>query len=287
VQASPQRTTVLRLIDAASIHGRSATRWAVASGRWQRPHRSVVVTHSGTVSRVELMHVAVLAGPPGTLLAGLTAAELGGLRGFCSDDIHVLIPHRSRMFTIPGVVVRRSTLLTPEQGIGDPARTRLERSVVDASRWAASPRLARAIVLATVQQRLTTPARLQNALVARRRAPGIGLVRQSIIDAAGGVESLPERDFVQLLKRAGLPLPAHQTKVRTASGRYRLDASFEPWGVDVEIDGAHHRDVLQSAADLDRQNDLVIEGRRLLRFDSFQVRHESGAVAAVIRRALR
>ena len=77
-----------------------------------------------------------------------------------------------------------------------------------------------------------------------------------------------------------------QTRVRTASGQYRLDATFEPWGVDVEIDGAHHRDVRQSAADLGRQNDLVSVGRRLFRFDSYQVRHEPEQVAQVLRSVL-
>ncbi|MFI5100039.1 MAG: hypothetical protein ACHQE5_05935, partial [Actinomycetes bacterium] len=122
------------------------------------------------MTRDELTRVAVAAGPPGTLLAGLTATELGGLRGFASDDIHVLIPNRARLFTRSGVVVWRSKSTIPEQGVGDPHRTRFEASVVDAARWASSPRLARAIVLASLQQRLTTPERLRTALDERGRA---------------------------------------------------------------------------------------------------------------------
>jgi very-short-patch-repair endonuclease len=74
--------------------------------------------------------------------------------------------------------------------------------------------------------------------------------------------------------------------VRTGAGSFRLDVSFDPWRVDVEIDGAHHRDVGQSARDLRRQNEIVIAGRNLLRFDSYQVRHEASSVAAVLSRAL-
>jgi Protein of unknown function (DUF559) len=142
------------------------------------------------------------------------------------------------------------------------------------------------LVLAVVQQRLTTPHRLAAALEGRGHRRRSTLIRETIADAAGGVESLPERDFGRLLANAGLPQPSRQLPVRTTGGRFRLDAFFESAGVGVEIDGAHHRDSQQSDYDLGRQNELVTAGTRLLRFSSYQVRHEPARVAAVLARAL-
>jgi Protein of unknown function (DUF559) len=282
---SDDEPTVLRLVDAADTFGRPRVRWAIRSGRWQRPAARVVVRHSGPLSYLEQLQVAALSGPHGTVLAGLTAATLGGLAGFRTEAIHVLVPHGARSASSPsGLVMHRTRL--PIDMVGDPPRTPLERSIVDAASWSGRPRLARALVLAAVQQRLTTPTRLAAALNGpghRRRA---ALIRESIADAAGGVESLPERDFGRLLASAGLPLPTRQQPVRTPAGRFRLDAAFEPWGVAVEIDGAQHRDPQQSDYDLRRQNELMAAGRQLLRFSSYQVRHEPGDVAEVLARTL-
>jgi very-short-patch-repair endonuclease len=152
--------------------------------------------------------------------------------------------------------------------------------------WTPAPRQARAVVLASVQQRLTTPPRLVEALGRRGNVAGVALVRESILDAAGGMESLPEAEFAALVRRERLPEPVRQVRIETAQGRYRLDVSFDPPGVAVEIDGAHHREPEQSEADMRRQNELVISGRPLLRFSSYEVRHEPARVAAVLRRAL-
>jgi hypothetical protein len=278
--------TVLTNREASQRFGSGRTRWAVDSGRWQRPSRGVVVTHNGPLSPEEQLHVAVRSAPRGSVLSGPTAAALGGLRGFESTAIHLTIPHRSRWVDAEGIVIHRSAILTPDLVQGDPARTRIERSVIDSASWTSAPRRARAIVMASVQQRLTTPARLLEALGRRGNLAGTRLVRESVLDAAGGLESVPEAEFALLLKREGIPDPVRQVAVLCPAGRYRLDAVFDPPGVAVEIDGAHHRDPTQSDADLRRQNELLIEGRPLLRFSSFEVRHEPRNVAMVIRRAL-
>jgi very-short-patch-repair endonuclease len=266
--------------------GAAKTRWAIQTGRWQRPYRGVVVTHNGPLTPDEYLHVVVLAGPPGSVLSGHTAAALGGLRGFASGSVHLTIPHRARWLDLPGVVVHRSSILGDDLVVGCPARTQIERSVIDAAAWASTRGLARATVLASVQQRLTTPRRLLLALGRRGNLAGCAMVRESILDAAGGLESLPEAEFARLARAANLPEPSRQVPVGTARGRFRLDVVFDPPGVVVEIDGAHHRDPAQSADDMRRQNELVVQGRPILRFSSYEIRHEPSRVAAVLRRAL-
>ena len=63
-----------------------------------------------------------------------------------------------------------------------------------------------------------------------------GLVRETIMDAEGGIHSAPEHDFTRIVMRRGLPRPSRQAVVRRRTGRYYLDARFDPWGVAAEVD---------------------------------------------------
>ena len=55
----------------------------------------------------------------------------------------------------------------------------------------------------------------------------------------------------------------------------------------VEVDGRHHMDAAQYWADMDRDNDLTVDGYRVLRFPAFLVRYHPGYVAGKIHAALR
>ena len=100
--------------------------------------------------------ITLLAGPPGTLLHGLTAAAQDGYRGFSPDQLGVVIPAGSRAgklrSSIPtdwNVAVRWSSQLT-ELDVNKgavPPRTRLARSLVDAASERVAERRARAILL--------------------------------------------------------------------------------------------------------------------------------------------
>jgi very-short-patch-repair endonuclease len=70
-------------------------------------------------------------------------------------------------------------------------------------------------------------------------------------------------------------------------GRIRyIDAHWRQWRVQAEVDGAHHMDASQWAADMRRQNDIWIPGDRILRFAAFDLRRRPMEVAAQIRAAL-
>ena len=59
-------------------------RWKIASGRWQKPSRGVVIAQSGPLTERQSLRVALLRAGPRSTLAGLTAARLDGFKGF--DD---------------------------------------------------------------------------------------------------------------------------------------------------------------------------------------------------------
>lgn len=276
---------VLTTAQAELLHGRSAVRHRIASGRWQRPTRGVIVTHAGPLTDDQHERVVLAACPPGSALAGLSAAIRLGLRGFDAQGVHVVLPSGARR-PAPDAVVHWSTMLGPEDVLDrTPRTTTLERSIVDAASWAASKEQARALVIAAFQQRLTNVRRMRDALSRRGPCRFRAVIIQSILDASGGIQSLPERDFDEIRLTAGLPRPTRQQRVTGKNGRYYLDAWWERFNLAVEIHGIPHLAIRQWSEDLHRANELVIDGRRVLAFSSFAIRHQRDTVVDQLRRA--
>jgi very-short-patch-repair endonuclease len=251
----------------------------------------VYVAHNGPLTREQELWVAVLGVGSGAVLAGATAAECCGLRGFPDERVHVLIPTACRERHVPpGVVVHRSSLL-PATDVCDRARpphTGNARSLVDAASWAESDAKARVIIAAGFQQRLVGGDDIHLVLKRMPRARRRAFIAEAATDAIGGAQSLPEAEFVRLLRRARLPVPRLQVCRRDGGGRTRyLDGYYEEWCLHVEIDGSHHIDVRAYWADMRRQNALWVAGERVLRFPSWAIRREPDAVVAQVRAALR
>lgn len=140
------------------------------------------------------------------------------------------------------VAVRESTHLEPDQvlGVRKPPTQRQHRAAVDAASQARSEGSCRAVLAAAVQQRLVTSADL---LAVVRRFPTLprrALILETIGDVGGGAHSLPELEWNDGIRRARLPAPTRQRKVRHANGYFYLDADFDDWLVTVEINGAQH-----------------------------------------------
>jgi very-short-patch-repair endonuclease len=266
-------------------------RHRVAAGRWQQPHRAILVTHNGPIDAEQRRWIAVLGIGHHAVLAGTTAAEAAGLRGFADPTVHILIPDGHRPDRVPsGVTVHRTAAWRDADVLwtGRPPRTQMARSIVDAAQWARTDDDAQALVAAAFQQRLTTEQEMCDVLERMTRARRRRLITRTVTDAAGGAHSLAEIDFGTLCRRHRLPAPSRQVVRDDAAGRRRyLDVLFDDWHVHVEIDGGQHLDVRQAWADMQRQNDVWTAGNRVLRFPAWAIRREPDAVAAQVRAALR
>jgi hypothetical protein len=234
----------------------------------------------------------------GAALAGLTAAGLDGLEGFADRDgtdhpIHLLVPSCRSVRRKPpalSVVVHYSVTLTPGDvhPLREPRRTRMARSLVDAAAWMATDRGAQAVLAAGVQQRLARMEDLSAIVARNQRLPRRGMITDTLDDIAGGAHALSELDFTRLIRRYRLPPPDRQASRTDSAGRRRwLDAVWRTARLVVEVDGRHHMDAAQYWADMDRDNDLTVDGYRVLRFPAFLVRYHPGYVARRIRAALR
>ncbi|MEU3452450.1 DUF559 domain-containing protein [Micromonospora sp. NPDC006766] len=233
----------------------------------------------------------MLAAGPAAILGGLTAAQSGGLRGFSDRVVHLLLPASCRRAPLPqGVLAHRTTQLSDRDvvAVAQPPRTVAARSIVDAAQWASSDEQARAIVAAAFQQRLVGGHDLHEVVDRMPRLRRRRLILATATDAAGGAHSCGELDFMRLVRRAGLPEPIRQKVRQDSAGRHRyLDAYFEEWQVHVEIDGGQHLDPAHAWADMKRQNDLWVEGDRVLRFPTWALRAHPDEVLAQLRAALR
>jgi len=283
--AADQHDVASRAQLAGAGFDRSAVSRMVRARRWQLFGLAVVL-HGGEVSVQQRQWAAVLSAPGLAATGGRTAARDHGLKGFEPDALDVVVPADTQCVAIDGVRWHRSDRFD-ESDIdqsANPPRVRRERAFVDAAAWTKSPRIACALLVASVQQRLTS------ATILRREVLAAGPIRHRshllavVVDIEGGADSLAEIDFVKIARRVGLPPPLRQSVRTDASGRRRyIDADFGAFA--VEVDGAMHLFALNYWNDARRQNDLVIGGDRILRFPSIAFRVDMPAVEAQLRRA--
>lgn len=281
--------TAYRTAEAIAVFGRSGVRTELRNGRWRQPGRGVVVTHNGRLTRHERLLVALSACPPRSALAGSSALELDGMTGFAEDRPSIVLPEGARRPAITGVTTHWSTELSdldvhPNR---EPRRTRPARSVVDLASWSAVDRRARVVVLAAVQQGLVRPRDIREALTRRGTCRHRALIVESVLDAVGGIQSLPERDFDSIRARARFPEPTRQSVRKRRDGRCFLDVEWKRFDAACEIHGIPHLEVVQWDDDLDRANDVVVSGPRLLIFSSFAIRHRQDRVVDQVERLLR
>ncbi|MEH1128596.1 endonuclease domain-containing protein [Micromonospora sp. CPCC 206061] len=292
-----QQSGVITWPQAVAELGAGRVRHLLKTGRWRRVCRGLLIAGNGPVSREQQWWVAVLAAGEGALLAGLAAARAGGLRGkWRYEPVDVLIPYgryaadllRRLPIDMAAVRVRRTqTLPESHRQRARPDRTSMARSVVDAAQWMHSDADAQSVLAAAYQQRRVTPAELGDVVKTMPKARRHALMVATIADLEGGAEALSEINLVRLCRRHGLPVPDLQERRTDASGRVRyLDGYWREWRVHIEIDGAHHMDAGQWAADMRRQNEVWIAGDRILRFAAFDLRTRPAEVARQIRAAL-
>ena len=272
--------------DAAMTFGQDHVRWMVNRGQWQRPAKGVIVRHSGQLTYDEQLATELILQGQDAAFAGLTAATMEGLRNFTPTTIDIVTVHGATVRRRPGVTVRRSRLLTPDDvhPARELRRTRLPRSIIDAAAWASTDLRRQAIIAASVQQRLVIPSALDAVVKARPNLPHRSVITETVRDVGGGSLSEWELLFEKLRRRRRWPTPTRQRSRKDAAGRWRyLDLDFDDFDLVVEIDGQQHMEALAWWEDMMRNNELVvIEGKTLLRFAGFALRRQSDRVAEVL-----
>lgn len=244
---------------------RAEVRADVIAGRWGRAGRQTLVVHTGPLGERAREWIAVLEAGPRACLDGASSLVAAGLENYRPDAIRVSVPRGARVIRSRGVDVRQTRRWHPDDLVGEGVpRTSNAVAAVRAALWARSQRQAALLLTMTVQQGLATPQELGEAMLRVRRDRRRRLVHEVILDLWGGVESLGELDVARECRRRGLPEPTRQVVRHGRGQRYYLDVYWEEWGLVVEVDGIHHAWASHVVGDALRQNELVLQGERVL-----------------------
>jgi hypothetical protein len=268
------RAQALRLMSRHQIYR------LVGSGVWQSPARGVFVNHNGPLSSEQRDWVALLAVPPGSVLGGLTALVYDGFDVFRRAKPVVVAKSGASPVEYDDLDLHWSKYLDARDvhPLRSPPRTRPARSVIDAASWEQNERRARAIVLASAQRGIVSTRQLREALSRRGACHRRGLIVESYLDAAGGIQSLPERDFDRIRAECRLPRPDRQAVLRRSDGKFYLDARWRRFNLSCEVHGIPHMRVENWDDDLLRLNEVTIRGDRTMVFSSYVIRRHPETV---------
>ena len=288
-QAGTVTRTVLRL------HGidDEVVRRQVTARRWQEAGPQIVVTFTGPLTVGTRRWAAATNAGPYAILSGRTALALHGLHGWDSEQVQVVVDRGVRPAFLGFVKIHESRRhqgadATTVQGL--PCH-RVERAAIDVASWCSSDRTAVGVLAAVVQQRLTSPTRLQESLERQGRIRRRRLIAATINDLAGGGQALSEIEYGRLFERWGLPRPNRQAIRLDQRGRRRyLDVE---WTLScgarkaLEIDGMGHLEPARWYADLLRAADITATDETpILRLPAAAARIDESLVAGILHRYL-
>jgi hypothetical protein len=166
----------------------------VASGRWVPRSPRVLSTTTGELTWQQRCWLGVLHAGPHSLIGSLTAAGIWGLERWTRSHVTVLVDDQLSFEPVPGISCfrsRRPLELLAASRNGLPL-VRLEPAFLLFAAYEAHPRAAHGVLAASVQQRLTTAARLEewiHLLGPLRRARAF---RRSLVDIGSGAHSAAE-----------------------------------------------------------------------------------------------
>lgn len=257
-------------------------------GPWQRLLPGVYLTTTGTATREQLLTAAILYAGRGSVVTGLAALPVYGIRAAGPKRVDVLVPYSRRCASRKFVAVHRTGRL-PEPGARDLAiaYAPAARAVADAARWLSRPPEVRAVVAAAVQRGVCEIADLA-AELAVGPIGGSALLRAALGEVADGIRSPAEADFRILVLRAGLPVPLFNPALYL-NGVFLavVDVWWPEAGVAAEVDSREwHLSPDSWEKTMDRHRRLTAAGIRTLHVSPREVRESPARIVCQIRSAL-
>lgn len=240
----------------------------IASGRWEKIHRSVYALAGSPDSYDRRLMAACLLG--GGVASHLAAGRLLGLLDF--DGLEVTVARKNR--APEGITFHVSKLEPLERGTlrGIPC-TDPTRTIIDLAQVLSEQELERALDIALVRGMTSIP-RLNWRLRVLGKRQGAARLRR-LLDERDPKMAPTESDLEQRIEiwilEAGYPQPVHQHP----AGRYFIDLAYPDRMIAIECDGwdQHGRKAVREK-DIRKQNFLVREGWDVYRFTWSSTRDE-------------
>ena len=195
-------------------------------------------------------------------------------------EVHVAVCGRNPG-TTDGVRVHRPAEMPPtvRHPSGLLVTTPIETLVVMAATFEETP-YEQALAEAQIAELVTDD---DLAEAARRRAPGIPLLREILDDTAGYTHNQAERDLRRLIHQAGLPPGIHNARV----AGHKADVYWPAQRLVLEFDGfGPHRTRKKFEQDATASADYAVAGLRLIRATWRQLRRHPITLATKLAIAL-
>lgn len=223
----------------------------------------------------------LLRGGAGSAIGGLAAAHLDGLIEKAPQQITVWHPHRCVLTSLDDASVRVVFRRAARSAAGDPTRTHVLTTIIDAAAEADEDTLVSLVATALKNQKVTTTS-LLDAMEGRPRMRQRSLLQALCDEGAAGVESVLEWRFrTEVILAHGLPEPVRQAPV---VGGTRSDNVWEAYALVAETDGKLGHE--ESFRDMQRDNRLAFEGWMTLRYGWHDVTTRPCEAASQLARAL-
>ncbi len=131
-----------------------------------------------------------------------------------------------------------------------------------------------------------TMADLHAAMALIRKQPGNQLRRRLLRESSGEPWSAAERLLHRLLREAGITGWRGNVELSIGTSSYVVDILFRAERLVIEVDGRHFHGEARFESDRWRQNALVLDGWRVLRFTWAMLERYPDRVVAAIEQAL-
>jgi len=258
------------------------------AGSLHRVHQGVYAVGHPQVTRRGRLMAAVLGCGPGAVLSHRSAVMLWGLRKDDGRaDIDVTAPNRRGRIPT-GISAHRDGSLTPEDRTtvhGIPCTT-VARALLDFAGVAPLWELRKAVSEAEVLQILDHDAvrRLIKRSRGRRGVARLRLVMDEIHPKTKWTRSDMEVAFLEMCRRAGLPVPEVNVSLRAGGRKTVPDFLWRDAGLVVEADSREFHDTGSAfESDREREQRLQLAGWRVSRCTWRQIEREPRRLAETIR----
>jgi hypothetical protein len=186
-----------------------------------------------------------------------------------SGHVEYLVLRSARSRRPEGVVHSTRRWTTSDGVIRDGLRvTSATRTILDLANVRVSPQRLRAAIDSAVRLELSAPEAISRRLteIRSRGRTGVRLLDDLLIDSGG--HTMLEREFLRLMREAGLPRPEPQVVFQSGSRTIaRVDFLYREWAIVVEVSGRlGHSTPDERARDAQRRNELQDIGLRVYEF---------------------
>jgi very-short-patch-repair endonuclease len=276
-------------LDELGVSATQVRSW-VRSGRIERIAPGVWRLCGSPASWHQRLKAGLLSLGPDALVSHEAAAQLHGFDRTPVDRVEFLAPQSARNSNLgERVHTSKNLRLLDRVRVDGLPVTSATRTVLDLAMLRPGRRRLEAAIDSAVRSRASSPVVLRRRLATLRGRGrwGCALVDELLVDSGG--ETVLERDFLGLMRRAKLPRPETQYRVgdrtRTVA---RVDFVWSTYRIVVEVSGGlGHSTPAERTRDAHRRNELLDQGWMVYEYTWDHVRYEPAYVVRTMTNRLR